>query len=84
MNTPGKLGWASGYSITASDLTDELDVFTIESGTPRALRMDNGPEFISKDLGGWAREVNLVFIPPGNLAKTTSSNPSTADSGTNG
>jgi putative transposase len=58
------LGGQVGYSITASDLTDELDVLAIEHGSPRALRMDNGPEFISKALRGWAQEVDLVFIPP--------------------
>jgi putative transposase len=64
-HTRGALGGQVGYSITASELTDELDVLTIERGSPRALRMDNGPEFISKTLRGWAREVDLVFIPPG-------------------
>ena len=58
-------GGEVGYSITASDLTDELDSLAIERGSPRALRMDNGPEFISKALRGWTLEVDLVFIPPG-------------------
>jgi len=53
------------YSITAEDLIDQLDVLVIERGMPRALRMDNGPEFISKALREWAIEVDLVFIPPG-------------------
>ena len=52
-------------SITASDLIDQLDVLVIERGMPRALRMDNGPEFISKALREWAIEGDLVFIPPG-------------------
>jgi transposase InsO family protein len=59
------LGGQVGYSITANDLTDAPDVLAIERGSPRALRMDNGPEFISKALRGWALEVDLVFIPPG-------------------
>lgn len=54
-----------GYSITASGLADELDVLSIKRGSPRELRMDNGPEFISKALRGWAREVVLVFIRTG-------------------
>ena len=53
------------YSLTANDLIDQLDVLTIEHGSPKALRMDNGPEFISKALREWANEVDLVFIPPG-------------------
>jgi transposase InsO family protein len=59
------LGGQVEYSITAEDLTNELDVLAIERGMPRALRMDNGPEFISKALREWANEVDLVFIPPG-------------------
>lgn len=54
-----------GYSTTASDLADELAVLSIERGSPRELRMDNGPEFISKALRGWVREVVLVFIRTG-------------------
>lgn len=66
MNTPGKpcVGkW--GYSITASDLTDDLEVLSIERGSAGALRMASGPEFISKAPQSWARKVDSVFIPPG-------------------
>ena len=41
------------YSMPAEDLIDQLDVLVIERGMPRALRMDNGPEFISKALREW-------------------------------
>ena len=36
-------------------------------GTPRAIRVDNGPEFISKALDRWAYEngVTLDFSRPG-------------------
>ena len=64
-HTRQALGGQVEYSITASDLIDQLDVLTIEHGSPKALRMDNGPEFISKALREWAIEVDLVFIPPG-------------------
>ena len=53
------------YSITAEDLTDQLDVLVIERGTPGALHMANGPGFISKALHHWANEVDLVFMTPG-------------------
>jgi len=64
-HTRQALGGQVEYSITASDLIDQLDVLTIEHGLPKALRMDNGPEFISKALRECANEVDLVFIPPG-------------------
>lgn len=36
-------------------------------GRPRVLRMDNGPEFISRELASWAAKQDTVeaFIPPG-------------------
>ena len=55
-HTREALGGKVEYSITAEDL--------IERGMPKALRMDNGPKFISKALREWAIEVDLVFIPP--------------------
>jgi len=64
-HTREALGGKVEYSITAEDLIDQLDVLVIERGMPKALRMDNGPEFISKALREWAIEVDLVFIPPG-------------------
>lgn len=66
MNTPGKtIVGRLEDSIIASDLTDELNVLAIELGSPRVLRIEKGPEFISKDLRGWTRDVDLVSIPPG-------------------
>lgn len=54
-------------SITATDVIEMLDVASIDHGRPRVLRMDNGPEFISKHLAAWAAEsdTTLAFIPPG-------------------
>ena len=36
-------------------------------GLPEMIRVDNGPEFISKNLDGWCKEnkVKLAFIQPG-------------------
>jgi len=51
-HTRQALGGQVEYSITASDLIDQLDVLTIEHGSPKALRE-------------WANEVDLVFFPPG-------------------
>lgn len=55
-HTTEALGRQAESTITSSDLTDELDVLTIECGSPRALRMVKGPEFISKALRGWVRD----------------------------
>lgn len=48
------LGERLGDSMSTNDFTNELDVLPIKRGSPRALRMDNGSEFISKALRYWA------------------------------
>jgi hypothetical protein len=43
-------------SITAEDLVDELEkVFATTGGSPKVLRLDNGPEMILKRCNGSAR-----------------------------
>lgn len=44
-----------------------LDRIATQRGYPVRIRMDNGPEFISKHLADWAEEhqVQLDFIQPG-------------------
>ena len=59
------LGGIVDYSITGLDLAEQLDVLAIDRGTPRALRMDNGPELISNAVAQWASETGRLFIPPG-------------------
>ena len=59
------LGGLVDYSITGLDLAEQLDVLALERGMPKALRMDNGPELVSKALAEWASETERVFIPPG-------------------
>jgi len=59
------LGGIVDYSITGMDLAEQLDVLALERGMPKALRMDNGPELISKAVADWASETERVFIPPG-------------------
>lgn len=54
-----------GHSITDGGLTGGLDVLTTERGSPRALRRDNEPEFISTALRSWARAADLMLITPG-------------------
>jgi putative transposase len=44
-----------------------LDQLAEDRGVPKVIRVDNGPEFISKDLDLWAYEngVTLDFSRPG-------------------
>lgn len=43
-------------SINAKGVIELLDLAVLEHGAPRVLRMDNGPEFISKALKEWVEE----------------------------
>jgi putative transposase len=54
-----------------------------EVGYPKMIRVDNGSEFISRDLNLWAyqREVVLDFSRPGKPPTMRISSPSTANSG---
>ena len=59
------LGGIVDYSITGLDPEEQLDVLAIDRGTPKTLRMGNGPELISNTVAEWASETEQVFIPPG-------------------
>jgi len=65
--TRESLGGIVARSITSSALVAELDRLSVERGMyPVAIRMDNGPEMIAKELAEWAADnVGLIFIPPG-------------------
>jgi putative transposase len=49
------------------DIVDTLERVKAVCGKPRAIRVDNGPEFIYKDLDlwDWCNGVTLVFSRPG-------------------
>jgi len=53
--------------IRGRDVVTVLERVADKHGLPRAIRVDNGPEFISKDLDLWAywNKVNLDFSRPG-------------------
>ena len=62
------VGFTADSTIGAAAVVELLDVIACERGQrPRVVRMDNGPEFISKTLQSWAAEEETVqaFIPPG-------------------
>ena len=54
-------------SLAAERVCRVLDRISEWRGYPQAIRVDNGPEFISATLAGWAEDhqVKLKFIQPG-------------------
>ncbi len=53
--------------IRGIDVVQVLEQVTRENGFPKRIKVDNGPEFISKDLDRWAywNHVELDFSRPG-------------------
>lgn len=53
--------------IRGMDVVKVLERVTVEHGKPESIQLDNGPEFISKDLDLWAywNGVRLDFSRPG-------------------
>lgn len=60
-------GIHANQRIRGEQVVDELDRITARRGYPKKIRVDNGPEFISKALDAWAyhNEVKLDFSRPG-------------------
>ena len=54
-------------SCTAADAVKVLDRLAAERGWPRAIRSDNGPEFISKLVRRWAEtsQSQTLYVAPG-------------------
>lgn len=61
------LGIEVDTSLTGARVARVLDRLVAKYGVPSAIRVDNGPEFISRALDRWAFEhrVELHFIQPG-------------------
>jgi putative transposase len=57
----------SSYRYERRPVTRVLDRLIDEHGRPENVRSDNGPEFTSRRIVGWAeeRKVDLVHIQPG-------------------
>ena len=55
------------FSLPALKVIRFLDQLINWRGKPDAIRVDNGPEFISKAFQNWAekREIEILFIQPG-------------------
>ena len=54
-------------SLGTRRVTRVLDRLIAERGTPLSARSDNGPEYTSRQMLGWAeeRKITLVHIQPG-------------------
>lgn len=55
------------FSITGAQVVKTLEKISLMRGLPESITVDNGPEFIGKDLDKWAysRQIKLNFIRPG-------------------
>ena len=62
------LGIEADFSLPAVRVIRALDQIIEWRGKPKRIRSDNGPEFISQELGTWANKhgIQLEFIQPGN------------------
>lgn len=65
------LGIKASVSLPAKRVTEFLDDIASQRGYPQYLRVDNGPENISKDMQDWASRhgVLIQFIQPGKPAQ---------------
>jgi putative transposase len=61
------LGLYADKKITGEKVVEALETICCDRGTPERIRVDNGPEFISKVLDAWAYSANikLDFSRPG-------------------
>ena len=57
----------AGQRLTGDDVVKTLEAISKQHGTPKSIRVDNGPEFVSKSLDWWAyfNKVTLDFSRPG-------------------
>jgi putative transposase len=55
------------YSICAEKVIMILQQVAEQRGLPKQIRVDNGPEFLSKAFIGWCNQNNILFkyIQPG-------------------
>lgn len=61
------LGIEVDFSLPSLRVIRSLDQIIEWRGKPKAIRCDNGPEYISQTLASWAatRDIHLEFIQPG-------------------
>ena len=59
------------YSYRGEDVVQTLERVCSQTGYPKTIRVDQGTEFVSRDLDLWAfaNGVTLDFSRPGNVIK---------------
>ncbi|OJA00867.1 transposase [Rickettsiella grylli] len=65
------LGIEIGFSMPAQRVTRWLDTITAIKGYPNVIRVDNGPENLSKHFLSWAKQHQVIvqYIQPGKTAQ---------------
>lgn len=65
------LGIKASTSLPSKRVTEFLDFIAFARGYPLQLRVDNGPENISKEMQAWAKKhgVHIHYIQPGKPAQ---------------
>lgn len=65
------LGIKVSVSLPAKRVTEFLDLIALQNGYPLQIRLDNGPENISKAMVTWAKKhgVHIHYIQPGKPAQ---------------
>lgn len=55
------------YSIPAEKVVEVLEIVISERGSPKQIRVDNGPEFTSKSFVSWCKNngIQIKYIQPG-------------------
>jgi len=67
MYTRESLAIVPGFSLTGEHVVAYLERIRKERGAPRSIQVDNGSEFYSKAMDGWAYRhgIQIEFIRPG-------------------
>lgn len=65
------LGIVVGFSLPARRVTQKLEQIALIHGYPKIIRVDNGPEYVSKHFQKWATEqgIHIQYIQPGKPAQ---------------
>ena len=74
------------FSLPSERVVRTLNQIIAWRGRPLAIRVDNGPEYVSGRLQTWAEKagIGLIYIQPGKPQQNATSNATTALSAQNG